>query len=190
MKHVLGLFRDKESADAALKGIMDLGYTKDDISVIARHGEVRIEEKEESVSGEMAASGAGGGAILGGLAGLLVGVGALAIPGLGPIVAAGPIVTALTTIAAGTGLGAAAGGILGALMGLGVTREEAEIYAEGIKRGGIVMAIQAKDDDVARVEDAMRSAGAEDISERRMEWEEQGWEGFEETPPTEETPRF
>ena len=79
------------------------------------------------------------------IAGLLVGIGALAVPGIGPVLAFGPLAAAIGATAAGAGLGAAAGGIIGALVGLGIPEEDANFYAEGVKRGGVLVTVRADD---------------------------------------------
>jgi hypothetical protein len=116
-----------------------------------------------------AASGAGLGAILGGAAGWLVGIGALAIPGVGPIVAAGPIAAALgvagTTAAAGAGVGAVAGGLVGALTGWGFSESEARAYQQGVERGDILVAVELPDDeDAGRAEDILKRHGGDRVS--------------------------
>jgi hypothetical protein len=120
--------------------------------------------------------GAGAGAAIGGALGLLAGVASLTIPGVGPLIAAGPVAAAV----AGVGIGAAAGGLIGALTQLGVPEDEAHYYAEGVRRGGTLVTVQAQTDDIAVCAAAMmRSHGAWDIEERATQWRQQGWRGFE-----------
>ena len=110
---------------------------------------------------EGAATGAATGGVLGGVAGWLVGIGALAIPGLGPFVAAGPIMAAL----GGAAAGAAAGGLTGALVGLGMPEYEAKRYEGKIKSGGILISVHTDNgDEVTRAKELFKRAGAEDIS--------------------------
>jgi len=116
---------------------------------------------------EAAGTGAVGGGILGGLAGLLVGLGALTIPGIGPVLAAGPLAAALGTTLAGAGIGAAAGGLVGALVGIGVPEEEAEYYAEGVRRGGVLVSVHASDATADDATSALRSSGALDVETER-----------------------
>jgi hypothetical protein len=104
---------------------------------------------------------------------LIAGLSALAIPGFGPIIAAGPIAAALT----GAGIGAATGGLIGALASAGVPREDAEFYAEGVRRGGVLVIVRVDDrlaDDVAKILD---DAGARDVDEKSNEWRRSGWSG-------------
>ncbi|HEV8718643.1 MAG TPA: general stress protein [Candidatus Binatia bacterium] len=135
-KSVVGLFDGLTEAQAVVQDLVNHGFPRDDISIVAPHtqGEharsAAAPDDTDETSG--AVIGAGTGAVLGGIAGLLVGIGVLAIPGIGPILAAGPIMAALT----GAGIGALAGGLIGALTDLGVPEEEARYYAEGVRRGG------------------------------------------------------
>jgi hypothetical protein len=171
MKTVAGLFESKSSAERALLDLRNAGFDAQHISVIARD-EDRAREVANETGAEVAtgaATGAGIGAILGAAAGWLVGIGALAIPGIGPIVAAGPIAAALgvagTTAAAGAGVGVVTGGIIGALTGWGFSESEARAYQEGVERGDILLAIELpNDDDAGRVEDVFKRDGGDRVS--------------------------
>lgn len=149
-----------------------------------------------------AASGAGAGAsigtIIGGGLGLVAGIGALAIPGVGPVVAAGWLVATIT----GAGIGAAGGGIVGSLTGAGVSEEEAHVYTEGVRRGGTLVSVRVDEAQAERVSDVMRRHSPVDWETRREEYRTGGWTGFSETdsaldpqldadrrgPPVERTP--
>jgi hypothetical protein len=124
MKTVVGLFENYTDADRAVSELNSRGFTRNEISVAARDNAIRDRmvgtAGEERAVAESAGAGAVGGAVVGGLGGLLVGLGALAIPGVGPVIAAGTLATALGSTAAGAGIGAAAGGLIGALVGLGI----------------------------------------------------------------------
>jgi len=136
-----------------------------------------------------AAAGVTGGAVVGGLTGLLVGLGALAIPGIGPVIAAGTIATALGSAAVGAGVGAVTGGILGALVGLGVPEEEAQVYAEGVKRGGILVAVRTDDTRATEATNIMRQFNVADINTLRNQWKQAGWTGYDDrTVPGENYP--
>jgi heat induced stress protein YflT len=125
----------------------------------------------------------GAGAVLGtavgGGLGLLAGIGALAIPGVGPVVAAGWLVATLT----GAGIGAAGGGLLGALTGAGLSREEADVYAEGVRGGGSLVTVRADDADAKRIEDIMGRHNPVDWQQRRAAYGPD-WTGFDETSHT------
>jgi len=109
---------------------------------------------------------------------------ALAVPGIGPVLAAG-------MIAASTGLGATAGGLLGSLTSASINEEEAETYAEAIKRGGILVVVQVEDRFEAEVKNILKEAGALEVEAHRKEWEAAGWTGFDrDVLPDEKYPRL
>ena len=126
-----------------------------------------------------AGTGATLGTILGGGAGLLAGLGMLAIPGVGPIVAAGWLIATIT----GAGVGAAAGGLLGSLVGAGVDEADAHVYAEGVRRGGALVTVRADESQAGRIEALLAGRTSVDPAARRAEWETTGWSGFDETAP-------
>jgi hypothetical protein len=111
-----------------------------------------------------------------------VGLGALTIPGLGPVLAAGPLAIALSTLL-GAGVGAAAGGVtgglLGALIGLGIPEEEAEYYAEGVRRGGVLVTTQVQDGIADQIVNILDRHHPVDIHQRAAQWKEQGWKGYD-----------
>ena len=115
------------------------------------------------------------GGVLGGGAGLLAGIGALAIPGVGPVVAAGWLVATL----AGVGVGAASGGLVGSLTGAGVSRDEAHVYAEGVKRGGSLVTVRADEAEASRVEAILARRSPTDWQQRRSSYGPE-WKGFDE----------
>jgi hypothetical protein len=123
-----------------------------------------------------AAAGAVTGGVVGGAAGLAASLMGLAIPGIGPIIAAGPIVSLLT----GAGVGAVAGGLIGGLTDMGVSEGDAEYYAEAVRRGGALVTVRADDARAERAADIMRAHGAADIERRAEQWRERGWTGFDE----------
>ena len=129
-----------------------------------------------------AATGAVTGGVVGGAAGLAASLMGLAIPGIGPIIAAGPIVATLT----GAGVGAVAGGLIGGLTDMGVSKADAEYYAESVRRGGALVTVRADDSRAERAAEVMREHGAIDIERRAEKWRERGWTGFDEkaTPYT------
>jgi uncharacterized membrane protein len=186
MKTVVGLFENYTDADRAVSELNSRGFTRNEISVAARDSAMRDRvvgtAGEERAVAESAGAGAVGGAVVGGLGGLLVGLGALAIPGVGPVIAAGTLATALGSTAAGAGIGAAAGGLIGALVGLGIPEDDAHFYAEGVKRGGVLVTVQASDDRATEALNIMRKARAVDVDTQRQTWSESGWAGrFDET---------
>jgi hypothetical protein len=137
----VALFDDRDDAQDAINALRDAGFEASTISVVARDRDVQgtLAEDTGTHAGEAAATGAVAGGVLGGLAGWLVGIGALAIPGVGPIVAAGPLAAAI----GGMAIGAAGGGIIGALTGAGIPEDEARYYDEGFRKGGILVTVRA-----------------------------------------------
>jgi uncharacterized protein (TIGR02271 family) len=173
-KTVIGLFDSMSEAREVVQELLHSGFRSDDISIVSReNGKYVTERGEDRTSG--AAMGAGAGAAVGGLGGLLVGLSALAIPGVGPVIAAGPLATTL----AGAGVGAAAGGILGALTDLGVPEQEAHYYAEGVRRGGALVSVETDDHMAERAAEIMGRHGAVDIDARVKHWREGGWRHFD-----------
>jgi hypothetical protein len=181
------MMENLDEAQTVVRELVDAGIRREDIGFMANEKQTIPSSAglNEAEGGGRAASGAlagaGAGAAVGGLGGLLLAVAPLAIPGIGPIVAAGPIAAALT----GAGIGAVAGGLIGGLTNLGVPEEEAHYYAEGVRRGGILVTVAADDGATAeRAVAIMRSHGAIDIDERAAEWKKQGWQGrFEAAEP-------
>ncbi|WP_332684795.1 general stress protein [Bosea sp. (in: a-proteobacteria)] len=150
------------------------GVASADISLVGRD-EAVVDPDRDSNAGE----GAGIGAALGGAAGLLAGLGMIAIPGVGPVVAAGW----LASTAAGAVAGGAAGGIVGAMTSAGVDERDAHYYAETVRRGGSVVSVRASDSQVAAVEAIMDGAVPIDMSDRRSAYEQEGWSRFDEQAP-------
>jgi len=176
-KSVVGLFNDMPAAQQVVRDLIAAGFAQADIGVLAtndenRHREYLRDDTGADNTGHDALKGAGTGAAIGGGLGLVAGLASLAIPGFGPIIAAGPIASAL----AGAGIGAAAGGLIGALTHIGVPDDDAEYYAEGVRRGGILVTVRAEDGMADRAADVMENGGAEDIDQRSAEWRASGWQ--------------
>ena len=151
------------------------------ISMIANenaHGRVTTVDTTRTETTSEAGPGAGIGAIVGGGVGLLTGLGLMAIPGVGPLVAAGWLATTL----AGAATGAAAGGIVGALVKSGVPHEEAEVYEEGVRRGGTLISVQADETDVPKVEAILDRRVTADWRTRRDQYTTSGWQSSHPTP--------
>ena len=155
--------RDLEAADVPHR----------DISLVANehaHGRDAV-EAEGAEPTSRTGTGAGVGAATGGVIGLLTGLGIMAIPGVGPLVAAGWLATML----AGAATGAAAGGVVGALTGAGVHRDEAEVYEEGIRRGSTLVSVRGNDADIPRIEAILDRRPSRNWRERRDEYAAGGW---------------
>ena len=136
----VGYFHDRPAADAAYEELLRRGFSRDDISVMARgaEGGPGLADSGEHVT-------PGQGAALGGLTGLLVGTAAMLIPGIGPLVAVGPIVAALTGAVTGGVTGALVGGVAGALVDAGVHEDEARYYDERFREGGVLLTVRTDD---------------------------------------------
>lgn len=134
----------------------------------------RVRDRDVADDASGAATGAVTGGVVGGAAGLAASLMGLAIPGIGPIIAAGPIVATLS----GAGVGAVAGGLIGGLTDLGVSKTDAEYYAESVRRGGALVTVRADDARAERAADIMRDHGAIDIERRADQWKQRGWTGW------------
>jgi uncharacterized protein (TIGR02271 family) len=165
-----------ETAVAVVNDLVDAGFHRNSISIVANDADKQYSTYiDHDVSGDDTAKGAGFGALIGGLGGLLVGLGALAIPGIGPIIAAGPIAAAL----AGAGIGAVTGGIIGALIDLGIPEESANIYAESVRRGNVLVVAQVADNRVEEATRIMERPGLIDIEGEAESWRSSGWKRFD-----------
>ena len=184
------LYDDYSTAARVYNDLDRAGISTSDISIVANNSEGwfdknarepgRIDRDGNGVDDrtEGAATGAGIGGTIGGVAGLLAGLGLLAIPGLGPVVAAGWLVS--TAALAVTG--GAAGGLIGSLTQHGVDEDDAHGYAEGVRRGGTLVTAQVPEADAARVE-AIMDRSAVNIRERAGMWEKSGWNRFNPNAP-------
>ena len=142
---VFGLYRDEAHVSGAVDALRAAGYRNTDISVLFpdNRGTKDFAHEKNTKAPEGTAAGASSGMAIGGALGWLVGIGALAIPGIGPFIAAGPIVAAL----AGAGAGGAVGGLIGALVGLGIPEYEAKRYEGRVRSGGILMSVHCDSSD-------------------------------------------
>jgi hypothetical protein len=174
------MFENTRDVDQAIDALSKAGLSKAQIGVIARRGVL----KEKTSLTTTTEIGAIAGGALGGVSGLLVGLNVvtLAIPGIGEVVAAVDLLTVLGATLLGAGIGALGGGIVGALVGLGLPEHEAHVYAEGVKRGNILITVQTPAERMPEVTGIFRQANAVDISTRRQEWTVEGWTQFEEIP--------
>jgi hypothetical protein len=172
-KAVFGIYRSRGAADNGVETLKNNGFRMSDISVLLpqESGSQDVIHLKESKAPEGAATGAGAGAVLGGALGLLAGIGALAIPGMGPFIAAGPILASL----AGIGVGGAVGGVSGALIGFGIPEYEAKRYEGFVKEGGILISVHVDDEEWAdKAQSILQATGAKDVavtSELRSESE-------------------
>src|SRR5689334_13236733 len=156
---VYGIYRDEEQVSFAIDRMLENSFRNEDISVLLPDnlGTKDFAHEKHTKAPEGTATGVTAGGAIGGTIGLLAGVGALAIPGLGPFIAAGPIMAAL----AGLGVGGTVGGVIGALLGMGLPEYEAKRYEGRIKNGGVLMSVHCDNSDwVDKAKELMKSTGA------------------------------
>ncbi|MGA9717413.1 MAG: general stress protein [Acidobacteriaceae bacterium] len=158
-----GIYTSNSAAEVAVDRLIAAGFSKQDVSVLMadRKGSKDFAAEKNTKAPEGATTGVGVGGVVGGTLGLLAGLGALAIPGVGPLIAAGPIMGAL----AGLGVGGTVGGLVGALVGLGIPEYEAKRYEGRVKDGGVLLSVHCdSSEEVSRAKDILRKTGADDIS--------------------------
>ncbi|HEY8242822.1 MAG TPA: hypothetical protein VII68_05130 [Casimicrobiaceae bacterium] len=179
-KTVVASYNRLADATAAMRDLREADFAETDLNLLAsrstREGAPDVDVDDAASS---AATGAIAGGALGGAAGLAASLLGLAIPGVGPILAAGPIAAAL----AGVGAGAVAGGIVGAFTDVGISENDAQVYAESVRRGGAVVTVRTDEARAAQAEEILDRHDAVDIEERVAEWKRQGWAGYDPDAP-------
>ena len=188
-KTVVGLFDHLAEARDAVQDLVNAGIDREKISVLANDTAIRHttdDGRHRATDGgsnttalSTTALDAGKGAIWGGVTGLLLGLGSFAIPGVGPVVAAGALTTAIGSTLAGAGLGAVAGGLIGALVTAGVPESHAHYYTESVRRGSVLVVAQADDATAQRAAEVMRTHGAVDFETRMDQYRESGFRQFD-----------
>lgn len=190
---VLALYDDLETAQAAVRDLVAAGYERSNIGLAVNDAEGRYSRHvhagdedvavsrldEEDVSGS---EGAGFGAIIGGLTGIVAGLTAITIPGIGPIIAAGPLAAALggaTGGVIGAAAGAVTGGITASLIEMGVPDNEADYYAESLRRGSALVTVTVDEEQAQNAIDILRHHNPFDIEQRVTQWRMRGWQGFD-----------
>jgi hypothetical protein len=176
------LYDNYTNAQQAVQRLEAAGVPHSDISIVANNSDSwfstdkKVDRDRDGVDdrAEGAGTGAGIGAGVGGAAGLLAGLGLLAIPGLGPVVAAGW----LAATAVGAAAGAATGGVVGALTEAGISREDADSYAEGVRRGGTLVSARVPNADQSRL-DAVLDQSSVNLRDRSAAWQKSGWKSFD-----------
>ncbi|HZS55982.1 MAG TPA: DUF3341 domain-containing protein [Bryobacteraceae bacterium] len=160
---VYGIYGDRPMAENAVDRLIASGFRSEDISVLLQDnvGTKDFAHEKQTKAPEGTTTGVVAGGVIGGTLGLLAGIGALAIPGIGPFIAAGPIMATL----AGIGSGGIVGGVVGALVGMGIPEYEAKRYEGRIKEGGILLSVHCDNSDwVSKAKDLLKQTGAEDVS--------------------------
>ncbi len=159
VRSVVGVFYDANAAQAAYHGLIEAGFPSDDVSLLHRPQGIRPEVGvEQTHTGRATVAGLSAGVVIGGIAGLV----ALAIPGIGPLLAVGPIAVVLT----GAGVGSALGGLVGSMAGLGIPTDEARQYEEAVRKGGTFLAVRSPN--ATRTEQArqmLAQHGAENLAD-------------------------
>ena len=187
------LFDNHDDAVAVVSSLEAAGFSHDDVSIVASNHDTRYTTAgsgtgtDTVAAAEAGGTGAGTGAtlgtVLGGGAGLLAGIGAMAIPGVGPVVAAGWLISTLT----GAGIGAAVvggvGGLVGSLTHAGVPEHDAHVYAEGVRRGGSLVTVKTDETRAAAAEQILNGRSYVDPTARRAEYASTGWERFDDKAP-------
>jgi len=164
---IFGIVKTHAQAEQVVEGLQRAGFPASEISILLpdNEGKHDIGHVKATKAPEGATTGAATGGVTGGVLGLLAGIGALAIPGVGPFIAAGPIMAALS----GAAIGATTGGIVGALIGMGIPEIEAKRYENKLKTGNYLIAVHYHDgDEKDRAQEIFKNAGAEDISSSSM----------------------
>lgn len=191
-KAITRLFDSHTEALSAVDDLERQGVAQDHISLVSNNADNWHGNHKHSggaldghAGDHDAADGAGKGAttggLIGGAGGLLAGLGMLAIPGLGPVVAAGWLVSTAVGAVVGAAAGGAAGGLLGALKDAGHSDEEASVYAEGVRRGGTLVSVKAEGDEARLAEEILNGRRGVEAATRAEQYRETGWDGFDPT---------
>jgi hypothetical protein len=184
-KTITRLFDDYGDATAAVNDLEALGISHGDISIVANnaHGHHDVGDGEGVNDHGDVSRGTSTGALLGGAGGLLAGLGLLAIPGLGPIVAAGWLAATAAGAGIGAAGGAATGSLVGALKNSGHTEEEANVYSEGVRRGGTLVSAKVPDEYVTQAEAVLDRNRSVDATTRGAAYRQSGWSSFDADAP-------
>jgi len=180
VKTVTGLFDDYTDASSAVNALEAAGVPSDDISIVSNNAADRHSTSQPGAA-TGAESGAGLGAVVGGAGGLLTGLGIMAIPGVGPVVAAGWLAATAAGALAGAVAGGATAGLIGALTGSGVSEEDANLYAEGVRRGGSLVTAKVDEALAPEAQAILKRSNWVDPAERRAAYNEHGWTKFDDT---------
>jgi hypothetical protein len=180
---VTALYDTYDSAVSAVNALEASGVPHSDISIVSNNVDNRFNKDRPTNAAEDAGKGAGIGAAVGGLGGLLTGLGLLAIPGVGPVVAAGWLVATAAGAATGAVVGGAAGGLVGSLTGAGVPERDAQFYAEGVRRGGTLVTARVDDTHAPTAREILQRYKSVDPVVRGAAYGESGWTSFDENAP-------
>ena len=177
MTQVTHVYDDPSTAREVVSALEDAGFTSSEISIVKQHDGAGTTTADDEHDG--AKTGATIGLVAGTSAGLLASLGVIAIPGIGPLVAAGILATTLATAAAGT----VTGGLLGALIDYGISPEHAEVYAENVRRGGTLVSVKAEGERLSEAEEIMQEYDPVDIGSRGETYRKEGWTRYDPDAP-------
>jgi Heat induced stress protein YflT domain len=180
---VSALYDTYDSAASAVNALETTGIPHSDISIVSNNVDNRYDKDRTTNAAEDAGKGAGVGAAVGGIGGLLTGLGLMAIPGVGPVVAAGWLVATAAGAATGAVVGGAAGGLVGSLTGAGVPEGDAQFYAEGVRRGGTLVTARVDDARAPTAREILQRYKAVDPAIRGAAYREGGWTSFNDNAP-------
>jgi hypothetical protein len=181
MTQITHVYDDASTAREVVSALEDAGFTSSEISIVKQHGETVTTKTAADADDDSdgAKTGATIGLVAGTGAGLLASLGLIAIPGIGPLVAAGVLATTLATAAAGT----LTGGLLGALVDYGVSPEHADIYAENVRRGGTLVSVKAEGERLSEAEEIMQEYDPVDVGARGETYRQEGWTRYDPDAP-------
>ena len=180
---VTGLYDTYDAAVSAVDALEANGIPHSEISIVSNNADHRDDKAPPSHAAADAGTGAGIGAAVGGVGGLLTGLGLMAIPGVGPVVAAGWLVATAVGAVGGAVVGGAAGGLVGSLTGAGVPEQDASFYAEGVRRGGTLVIVRVDDFRAPMVREVLQRNKLVDPAIRSEAYRAGGWTGFDENAP-------
>jgi hypothetical protein len=177
------LYDTYDGAASAVQALEDSGIPHSHISIVSNNADNWYAKDRPSKAGADAGKGAGIGAVVGGAGGVLTGLGLLAIPGVGPVVAAGWLVATAAGAVAGAVVGGAAGGLVGSMTAAGVPENEAHVYAEGVRRGGTLVTAKVDDARAPAARSILQRYKAIDPALRGAAYRKTGWTSFDEKAP-------
>jgi len=184
---VIALYDDFATAQEVAEELVSMGFQPETISVVANDASgdyaSRLTAGARATSADDEDVDADEGAAFGAVVGGLIGLGAMAIPGIGPVIAAGPLVAALVGAGVGAVTGAVTGGLIASLVDMGIPETEAGYYAEGVRRGGALVLVNTTADWVDRVIEVMEDHNPVDVEQRATGWRAGGWSGFDTNAP-------
>jgi len=180
MKTVSALYENFDTAQRAVDDLVNRGFRRDNISLVANDADKTYSSRFDRTDGDLSG---GEGAGFGAVVGALVGLGAMVIPGIGPVIAAGPLVAGLVGAGVGAAAGAVTGGITASLVDSGIDEEYAHYYAEGVRRGGTLLTVQVEDARASEASSILRDHRPVDLDTQAATWRESGWKQFDPDAP-------